>query len=119
MAKKKVLQLEMNEKFKKSNDTFVVGTTTVMITPAVGEEYWMFRVKLSKDQSIIGFPKFSTIGIGFAKEEDWNTNLPYSCEAEKIYKHIRHNKGNKRITVDECITAIQMIQEAAKKYKGA
>lgn len=118
MAKNK-LQLEFNERFKKSNDTFSVGKSVVMFTPAIDEDYWMFRVKLSKTQSILGFPKFGSIGIGFAKETDWNTNLPSNCEAKEIYEHIKHNKGNKKITDEECIEAIEMIREAANKYKKA
>ena len=114
----KKLTLEFNNEFKKDNDTFKLGKAVVMVTPSVGEDYWMFRVKLSEKQSIIGFPKFTTIGIGFAKEIDWNTNLPYSCDAEAIYKHIRFNKGQKHIKPADCIRAIKMIQEAAKEYKG-
>lgn len=113
------LTLEFNEKFKKSDDTFVAGKTMVMITPTVGEDYWMFRVRLSQKQSIIGFPKFTTIGIGFAVETDWNTNLPFNCDAETIYNHIKHNKGQKHIKRNDCIRAIEMIRESAKKYKEA
>ena len=30
-------------------------------------------VRLSDAQAILGFPKYLTIGIGFAIEDDWNT----------------------------------------------
>ena len=86
----------------------------LMLTPTVSEEYWTWRVRLSDTQSIIGFPKFNTIGIGFAREDDdWNTNLPYICAAEEIYAHIECNKGDYSISREDCIKAIEMIQEAA------
>ncbi len=86
----------------------------VMITPSVGEDYWSYRVRLTDRQAIIGFPKFNTIGIGFAVEdEDWNTNLPYTCGTEEIYEHIAHNAGDDLILRADCIEAIRLIQEAA------
>lgn len=89
----------------------------IMITPPIGSGYWLFRVPLSKKQAILGFPKFMTIGIGFEKEDDWNTNLPFSCDTDKIYDHISHNKGDDSISKEDCIKAIEMIQAAAKVYK--
>ena len=86
----------------------------VMITPPISEDYWAYRVRLTERQSIVGFPKFSTIGIGFAVEEDWNTNLPYTSQAEEIYEHIAHNKGDDAIGREDCIAAIRLIQDAAK-----
>lgn len=85
-----------------------------MVTPMVHEDYWSYRVRLSETQAIIGFPKFTTVGIGFANEEDWNTNLPYTTRAEAIFDHIGHNKGDDSITDADCIKAIQLIQDAAK-----
>lgn len=95
--------------------TVRLGSPTAMVelTPMVDEDYWTYRVVLSPTQAILGFPKFSTIGIGFAEEEDWNTNLPYTCPAEQIYEHIEHNKGDDAITREDCLAAIRMIQEAA------
>jgi hypothetical protein len=93
----------------------MVGGIQVLITPPLDENYWMFRVKLSKSQAILGFPKFGTIGVGFAKERDWNTNLPYTCEAETIFSHIKHNKGRGNIADSDCLKAIRMVQEAAKQ----
>ena len=69
-----------------------------------------YRVKLSETQAIVGFPKYSTIGIGFAQEEDWNTNLPWTTQAEEIFAHIAHNKGDSAISDEQCIEAIRMIQ---------
>lgn len=85
-----------------------------MITPRIDEDYWAYRVKVSDTQAVVGFPKFTTIGIGFAVEEDWNTNLPYTCSAEEIYAHIEHNKGDDTIPAERCVEAIRMVQEAAR-----
>lgn len=85
----------------------------IAITPAIGPDYWTYRVRLSDTQAIVGFPKFFTIGIGFAEEENWNTNLPYTCDTEKIYEHIADNKGDDAITREDCLSAIRAIQEAA------
>jgi hypothetical protein len=91
--------------------------TGIMITPLIDKDYWMFKVPLSDKQAIVGFPKFTTIGIGFQNEEDWNTNLPYSCDAQEIYDHIAHNKGDDSISDNQCIEAINLIKDAAAKYK--
>ena len=107
--------VEHNPDFTPSNDTLMGGR--VMITPAIKPDYWVLRVKVSKKQSIVAFPKFGTIGVGFAHETDWNTNLPYSVAAEKIYNHIRHNKGDKNIKKADCIRAIEAIQEAINARK--
>ncbi len=93
------------------NETAVIGP--FMITPPINEDYWQYRVRLSDTQAIVGFPKFGTIGIGFAQEEDWNTNFPYTAGADETYEHIAHNKGDDSITREDCIAAIRMIQERA------
>jgi hypothetical protein len=90
----------------------------VMLTPPINEDYWTYRVALSGAQAIVGFPKFGTIGIGFAREEDWNTNLPYRCSAEEIYDHIEHNKGDDAITREDCVAAIEMIRQRATADRG-
>lgn len=88
-------------------------------TPPISESYWAYRVKLSNRQSVIGFPKFGTIGIGFAVEdEDWNTNLPYWCSVEEIFNHISHNKGSDEIPDSDCREAIRMIIRAAVRDRG-
>lgn len=86
----------------------------MMMTPALGEDYWTYRVRLGERQAVIGFPKFGTVGIGFAVEEDWNTNLPYTCETEEIFQHIAHNRGDGSISDDDVREAIRMVQEAAR-----
>lgn len=111
------LQLEINSNFKSDKDTDALATKGILITPPVGENYWLFRVKVSKKQAIVGFPKFGTVGIGFAKETDWNTNLPYQCTTDEIYNHIKHNlgKGNFSNSIHTRIKqAIAMVQDAAK-----
>lgn len=86
---------------------------TVLVTPPVDENYWAYRVQLTDEQAVIGFPKFTTIGIGFAQEEDWNTNFPYSSPAEQIASHIWHNAGDESITREQVIEAIGLIQQQA------
>lgn len=96
------------------------GGGIAMISPALGEDYWAYRVKLSERQAIIGFPKFGTIGIGFAVEDaDWNTNLPYTVETERIATHIAENKGDPAITDDDVRQAIMAVQLAAATDKAA
>jgi hypothetical protein len=90
----------------------------VMLTPAIGEDYWTYRVRLSDKQAVVGFPKFMTIGIGFAVEEDWNTNFPYTCGTEETFQHIKHNKGDDSISDDDVRAAIALIQAAARKHRG-
>jgi hypothetical protein len=89
-----------------------------MLTPAIDEDYWAYRVRLSDKQAIVGFPKFMTIGIGFAVEEDWNTNLPYTCGTAEIAEHIAHNKGDDSISDDDVRAAIALVQAAAREDRG-
>jgi hypothetical protein len=112
------LTLQVNSNDIKDPAIFEAGNTRVMITPPVGnEDYWLFKVMVSDKQSIIGFPKFMQIGIGFQLEENWNTNLPSTSDAEKIFNHISHNKGDDAIPDERCIEAIKMIQAAAVAYQ--
>jgi hypothetical protein len=86
----------------------------IAFTPPIGEDYWSYRVRLSDKQAVVGFPKFSTIGIGFAVEKaDWNTNLPYHVPVEKLFQHIKANKGSRKIKDADVRRAIEMIQAAA------
>lgn len=104
------------ERRSQANETPVIGS--IALTPAIHDDYWAYRVKLTDTQAILGFPKFATIGIGFASEEDWNTNLPYTCETEKIWQHIADNKGDDAISDDDCREAIRMIQEAIREDRA-
>ena len=112
----KMMQLEYNSNVVRDNGNLGNG---IAITPPIDEDYWMMRVPLSGNQAIVCFPKFFTVGIGFQNEEDWNTNLPYTCEAEEIFAHIAHNKGDKNISDADCIKAIQILQAEIKAGKLA
>jgi len=90
----------------------------IIMTPVIGEDYWDYRVKLSDKQAVIGFKKFNTIGIGFAVEEDWNTNLPYQSSTQEIFNHIKHNKLDMSILNSDVIKAIVMIQKAAMEDRS-
>ncbi len=90
----------------------------LMLTPCPDEDYWSYRVRLTDKQSVVGFPKFSTVGIGFAVEEDWNTNFPFTCTAEETCDHIWHNAGDPSITREAVIAAIRMIQAAVAEDRA-
>jgi DNA-dependent RNA polymerase auxiliary subunit epsilon len=113
----KKLVVEYKKGFQPSNDTFKAGNAVIMITPDLNEDYWIMRVKLHKDQSLVAFPKFGLIGIGFAQESDWNTNLPYQVEAERLYVHIRKNKKYRSISKATCLEGIKLLQEACANYE--
>lgn len=111
------LQLQINQTAIRDNSRALVPAG-ILITPALDEDFWLFRVAVSETQAIVGFPKFMTIGVGFQKEEnDWNTNLPHSCDAAEIYRHIRKNKGDDAIPDERCIEAIRLIQQAVAALK--
>lgn len=101
------MQLEYNSRVIHDRGNLGNG---VAITPPIDEDYWIMRVPLSDKQAVVCFPKFFTVGIGFQKEKDWNTNLPYTCDAEEIFAHISHNKGDVGIPDADCIQAIKMLQ---------
>ena len=109
------MQLQINHAFTSTQPTFTDGTTTVMFTPPIDKDYWLLRVPLTEAQAIVAFPKFGTIGVGFQVEKDWNTNLPYTCEAEKIFNHIEHNRGDDTISRESCIEAIKLIQASIRQ----
>lgn len=112
------LKLERNANTVSESPIRTPSGGTIAITPPLdGETYWTFRVRVGdpdSDQALIAFPKFFTLGIGFAKEKDWNTNLPYSCEAQEIWDHIKHNRGDCGATDEECLKAIELLQEACE-----
>lgn len=105
------------ERREQADQTPILGGL-IMMTPELGEDYWVYRVVLSDEQAVVGFPKFGTIGIGFAVEEDWNTNFPYRCETEEIFQHIAHNKGDDAISDDDVRAAIELIRDAARADRG-
>ncbi len=108
--------LEINKQFKAQNTNFQRGDEVIMLSPIVDEDYYIFRVHLYKDQYLLAFPKFGTIGIGFAKEEDWNTNLPFQCLPEEIYNHIKHNKKYREIKKKDVLKAIEELRIASMVY---
>jgi len=110
------LKLEMSDNYYQPDKSHIEGTN-IMITPALGGENWVFRVRMSETQSLLAFKKFMTIGIGFDVEEDWNTNLPWSNDIMAIWEHIRCNKGDDGILDSDCIRAIEMLQDAVEEHK--
>jgi hypothetical protein len=85
----------------------------ILLTPPISEDYWEYRVRVADGQAVVGFPKFNTIGIGFAVEEDWNTNLPYTVATDEIVSHIWHNRGKSKPKRKLVTEAVRMIQAAA------
>ena len=118
------LVVEYKKGFQPSKDTIRTNGGVIMFTPDIDEDYWIMRVKLyhdkklNKDQSIVAFPKFGLIGVGFAIEEgSWNTNFPYDVEAERLYEHIKINKKYRVITKQTCLKGLKMLQEACRQYE--
>ena len=103
---------------KHQNPGGMLAGGAVMMTPPLGGDYWTYRVVVAEGQAVVGFPKFGTLGIGFEVEEDWNTNLPYSCTPAGIFNHIKHNKGHELISDETCLRAIEMVRDAAMAGKG-
>ena len=100
-----------------------IEQVSMMVSPTTGNDYWMFRVKLCNDQSVLGFPKFGMIGVGMAIEEkSSNTNLPLCPlytpfkNATRIAEHIKCNKKYKSITFKMIVDAILLIEQGAKQY---
>lgn len=109
------------ERKAQQNKTPVFGDgagAVAMLTPKLGEDYWAYRVMLGDKQAVVGFPKFMTIGVGFAVEEDWNTNFPYTCSTDEIFEHIKHNKGDEAIADEDVREAIRLIQAAVVEDGG-
>lgn len=105
------MQIEINQKAIPVEKVFGVGSGTLMITPPVGENYWLMRVVFSTGQAVVAFPKFGVIGCGFQIEkEDWNTNLPLSCPTNTILKHIWKNNGGNGLLPCEVAHAIDLLR---------
>jgi len=111
-AIRKPLTLEVRKDFYDATHT--PGSGALVMCSEVFD-HWVARVRLTDTQALLAFPKFLTIGIGFEKETDWNTNLPAGLDAERIYEHIKHNAGDKAITREVCLEAIQMLQAHAAR----
>lgn len=102
--------------------TIAESQRVLLLTPPISEEYWAYRVRVADGQAVVGFGKFGTIGIGFAVEEDWNTNLPYTSDAISIMRHIWHNRGENLPDTPEARAlvahAIELIRAAVKEDGG-
>jgi hypothetical protein len=117
-----VLEFKDASKLPPAMDRLCGGMAMITPAPLMGgknEEYWLFRVRLHKNQAIVGFPKFGTIGIGFENEEDSNTNLPYNDTTFALFKHIKHNKHYRSIKDADVLRAIFMVQKACYGYVAA
>jgi hypothetical protein len=113
------LKIEANSKAVEAQPVFEGGGSIVMVTPAIDEDYWTYRVPLSAKQAIVCFPKFGIIGCGFqVEDDDWNTNLPLGCPAKQIFNHIKRNKGDDSISDADCIKAIEMLQDHLKPRRA-
>jgi hypothetical protein len=108
------LKVEINSSQVKENPILVNDNACIFITPAINEDYWALRCKVSNKQAIVVFPKFGTFGCGFSKEKNWNTNLPIACQEEEIWNHIKHNRAGANIEI--CKKALHLLREAAKNY---
>lgn len=83
------------------------------------KDQWVYRIKLSAQQAMIGFPRDGTIEIAFENETVLDRSVPYNLFApDLIYDHIQVNKGDDGIWDDTCIQAIQFIVEAAHQDIG-
>ena len=90
--------------------------SNIIATPDLNPDFWQYRVKFENGQAILGFPKFHTIGIGFALErKEWNVNLPYDCSAKEIFAHIKENAGD-GVSDKDVMTAIRMVKKAAATW---
>jgi hypothetical protein len=108
------------ERKNQPDKTAIFGDTAfAMVTPPINEDYWEYRVQLGEGQAILGFPKFNTIGVGFALEEkSWNSNLPFRFSTEDIWEHIKRNRGKTTAKPQEIKKAIEMVCEAAAQDRG-
>lgn len=114
------LELIVHPDFNPAEGLIDMGRVTVALPGGLGKNGgYAFKVQLTPTQAIVGFPKFSTIGIGFLKEDDWNTNLPYSCDAEEIADHISHNRtagGDAELPRALVVAAIRLIRRATGEH---
>jgi hypothetical protein len=111
------LVVEYKEGFQPSKDCIDTGKVIIMFTPAINKDYWIMRIKLYKNQALVAFPKFGLIGVGFAIESDWNTNLPYQTSPQRLYEHIKVNKKYDQLTRERCIEGLKLLQAACKQYE--
>lgn len=108
------MNIEFNKDFAPSRKQQGQLFSGISLPPAIGKDYWLFRVKIKYNQSVVAFPKHGTLGIGFQYEKYYDTNLPYEKDSATIYNHI---KGNRRCAKkDKCIQAIEMLKKSIDDY---
>jgi len=115
------LKVEVNSKFVQGNDTFLLGRDAKgkplygMVTPPLDADYWIAQVMIGKEQAVVCFPKFGTIGVGCKIEKnDWNTNFPYTCTALEIFNHIRKNAPS--VKKEKFLAAIELLQKFINEH---
>lgn len=89
------------------------GMGLIYITPEISEDYWILRCRITKKQALLIFPKFGTFGCGFAKEIDWNTNLPIAAQEEAIWNHIKINRAG--CSIEKCKESLHLLRKVAKE----
>ncbi len=103
------LVLEKNPKTK--SDDIRCGNA---IIGGAGTNGWSFRVKVSRNQAVVAFPKIGSFAIGFEKEHvDFNRNLIWVADSIQILCHIAENAekpGKNQIQAEDVKAAIEMIQ---------
>lgn len=79
---------------------------------------WLFRVKVSDGQAVIGYPRLSTIGVGFAVEsdDDFGVDAPYDLGVEEIWAAIRVNAGG--VPEGLAVQAIRIVADAAAEARS-
>jgi len=112
------LKVQVNTNYVDKTLYMGTGKLIAMMTPPINKDYWYFKVELFNDQSVVAFPKFGTMGVGFRYEDDdWNTNLPFIIDAKRIADHIWCNRKYEEIKKEDVIEAIKLIQTACKTLK--
>jgi hypothetical protein len=86
----------------------------ILLTPPISEDYWAYRVIVADGQAVDEHD---------GKKSSWNTNLPYTSDAEQIADHIWRNRGSALKAVGKrdgkeavhalIVEAIKLIQDAA------
>ena len=106
------LTVEVNVNFVEAGTAFPIpGGGTFIVTPPLDGDYFIARVVLHKDQAVQIFPKFMTIGCGFAIEEgSWNTNLPLAWNTDELVDHIWKNRKYEEITKEMVAEAVDLLK---------
>lgn len=112
------MQLKLERKDQVNKTGVAVDSNdepVAMFTPPIDADYWTYRVIVGEGQAVLGFPKFGTLGIGFAVEKyDWNRNLPATSGVDRVTEWILPNKGDDHIPDEWVRQAVALIIEADK-----